>query len=541
MNMASNELAKELEREWDLATFVDLIPMPLSIHDDVYFDEPGTLLVTELTSKKLDFIVWLDQLRYAGMKAELAVITAEDMDQKKSVFLNNTTDNEAQLNSLVQAKAINIMNQAALLGASDIHIQTKSQHADIEYRVNGDLIRQDPISIDDAYTILPSIMNTMTGDGINMYNHLERQDTRISNDRFLPKSCTSIRIASGPLADDGRYMVLRLLYKDTQTVKGSLEDRLKNLGYTSWQIEEIDLAWDKPSGVNIIAGPTGSGKSTTLKHILEAKKAQSPDENFLSVEDPPEYNIGGVRQIPVNNAKGSTKRGEAYADVIRFLLRANPDKMLVGEIRDKESLKAAIEAAQTGHGVSASLHANSCFGILQRTFDLMRSAEIPDPASIIADETIITGLIFQRLVKVNCSECSKDLIGEGKSYLRSKVLDRLKDVIPEDDWGSIKVSNPKGCKACNYTGVKGRTVIAEVVVTDAEMMERIRNQGIQAGKRYWRNILKGKTVFEHAFEKMKDGILSPDNAEKAVGPINTEILNERRYKLVEESTNGDMI
>lgn len=519
-----------------IQSLMERLPVPPAILNDVYVDSLGTIFVTELASRQAEFIIWVDQFFYVGLKLDVSVITADEMEIRKAGQHDKEAEDRSSdaLNSLVQEKALEIMERAAILDASDIHIQTRNRQANIEYRVNGDLIRQEPISIDDAYTIMPSIMNTMAGDGINMYNPLERQDTRIADDRFLPRSCSSIRIASGPLADEGRYMVLRLLYKDTETIKGSMEERLIGLGYSPEQVEDIDLAWGKPSGINIIAGPTGSGKSTTLKHVLESMKAVASDENFLSVEDPPEYRIAGVRQIPVNNAKGSSRRGEAYADVIRFCLRADPDKILVGEIRDKESLKAAIEAAQTGHGVSASVHANSAFGILQRTFDLMRSAETPDPAALIADETIITGLVFQRLVKTNCLQCASPLDGEGLNYLRAKEIERLAEVVPKKDWHLIKVANRDGCSYCNYTGIGGRTVIAEIVVTDAEMMGLIKTHGTQAGKRYWRSILKGKSIFDHAIEKMKTGVLSPNQAEKAVGPINTEYVNEKRHKLLEE-------
>jgi len=516
---------------YEILELKNKIPIPPNMKNDIMIDDLGRVLVTELASKQSEFKVWLNQFEYAGITPDAIVITADEMELRKT---HKKTDSDLQedrkSSSLVQAKALKIMETAADLGASDIHIQTRNQLADIEYRLNGSLVRQEPISIDEAYAIMPALMNTMAGDGINMYNPLERQDTRISDEAHLPQSCSSIRIASGPLADEGRLMVLRLLYKDTDSAKGTLEERLTRLGYFSSQVEDIDLAWSKPSGINIIAGPTGSGKSTTIKHILEAKKADAPDENFLSVEDPPEYRIAGVRQIPVNNAKGSDQRGEAYADVIRFCLRADPDKILVGEIRDKQSLKAAIEAAQTGHGVSASLHANSAFGILQRAFDLMRSAEVPDPASLIADETIITGLIFQRLVKTNCPHCALSLEREGRAYLREKELARLKDVIDENEWHALRVVNPDGCSECGYTGIGGRTVIAEIVVTDAEMMEIVRTQGVQAGKRYWRNMLNGKSVFDSAIAKMMTGELCLHQAEKAVGPINTEAVNERRHQ-----------
>jgi len=484
--------------------------------------------VSDLKEGDADFKFWVDKLYLHKIPYEVEPIPAQEMEERQLQKSLGLGAGDSDVDSAVQQQAVDLLRLASESDASDIHISIGSKHAELEFRINGDITRQRPMELEESKDLLATIMNSMVGDGSSMYKPAERQDARISNERFLPAGLGSVRIASGPLADEGRYMVLRLLYKDTNKVRGSLEERLRKLGYDEEHQRNIRLAWDKPSGINIIAGPTGSGKSTTLKHVLEAKKEETPEENFLSVEDPPEYNIAGVRQIPVNNAKGSSARGEAFSDVIRFALRADPDKILVGEIRDRESLRLAMQAAMSGHGVAASLHANSAFGIMQRAFDLLRSPETPDPASLIADETILTGLIFQRLVKTTCQTCSVSFLGN-EDKLHPDRLARFMDVLDEADLKKIKLINPNGCPDCEHQGVSGRAVVAEVVVTDAEMMEIVRHEGITAAKRYWLEVQNGKSIFQHALSKVKAGILDPTQAERAVGPINTEFLDAKRH------------
>lgn len=487
-----------------------------------------TVFVSDLKEKDADFWFWVDRLFAHKIPYKVTVIPAQEMDERQLQRALGQDRDGRDVDSAVQQQAVDLLRLAADSEASDIHISIGKKHAELEFRLNGDMKRQRPMELEESKNLLATIMNSMVGDGSSMYKPGERQDARISSERFLPAGLGSVRIASGPLADEGRYMVLRLLYKDTNKVRGTLEERLVKLGYDEEHQRSIRLAWEKPSGINIIAGPTGSGKSTTLKHVLEAKKEESPEENFLSVEDPPEYNIAGVRQIPVNNAKGSSARGEAFSDVIRFALRADPDKILVGEIRDRESLRLAMQAAMSGHGVAASLHANSAFGILQRAFDLLRSPETPDPAALIADETILTGLIFQRLVKTTCTSCSIPFRGNEES-LHPERLRRFSDVLSEQELDHVRLINPDGCPDCDHQGVSGRAVVAEVVVTDAEMMEIVRREGITAAKRYWLEVQQGKSIYQHALAKVRAGILDPSQAERAVGPINTEYLDAKRH------------
>lgn len=510
-----------------LANLRQTLPPPEGLENYIDIEMNGNILISDLKWKDPNLRGWMDKLRARGFDVTFESIAAQEMEERIKIK-SELNEGRTQVDSAVQKQAVDLLQMAADSGTSDIHITIGKKHAELEFRVNGDLRRQKPMEVEESESLLATIMNSMVMDGSNMYNPGERQDARIGHERFLPPSLGSVRIASGPTANDGRYMILRLLYKDTNTITGVLESRLYTLGYSEQHVKNFRLAWDKPSGINIVAGETGSGKSTTLKHILEAKKSEAPEENFISVEDPPEYQIQGIRQIPVTNAKGSDARGEAFADVIRFCLRADPDKILIGEIRDKQSLSLAMQAARSGHGVSASLHANSAFGIFNRSFDLLRSEEVPDPAQLLADETIMTGLIFQSLVKKTCQDCAYPLEGN-EHRLRPDRLERLREIVDEDQLKSVRIRNPQGCDRCDR-GAKGRTVVAEVVVTDAEMMDLLKTEGIASAKRYWMEVQGGITAVGHALEKVLKGEVSLDEAERKIGPINTDHVNAQRHK-----------
>ncbi|CAM3790058.1 ATPase, T2SS/T4P/T4SS family [Vreelandella rituensis] len=482
--------------------------------------ESKTLFISDLKRDDTSIHDITEYLMVCGFKFSVNHLSANELTRRiEARQLLEGTGGGSAVDSAIQQEALNIFSKAAQINASDIHIEIGSGHCEVEYRVNGDLERQVPIEKERAKSLMAAIMNSMLADGSNMYKPNERQDGRIADARYLPAIVGSLRVASGPIEGGGRLMVLRLLYKDTSSISGTLEQRLGTLGYNASQIRDIRMAWDKPSGINLLAGPTGSGKSTTLKHILECKKAEHPEENFVSVEDPPEYRIQGVRQIPVNNAKGSDARSEAFVDVIRFCLRADPDKMLVGEIRDSASLGMAVKVALSGHGVSASVHANSAFGIMKRLVDMMRSAENPDPMLTLADDTVITGLIFQKLVKISCPHCA---IPFEKATVKADLNERIELSIPKENRANIAFVNPKGCSKCDK-GVAGREVVAEIVVATEKLMEVLKSEGIFEAKRYWQEQMGGLTVREHAIEKVIQGRVAPDAAEKAVGPLATNI------------------
>lgn len=484
--------------DWDaIETFVDVS------HDD------STLYISDLKSNEPLVNACVEFLEFCKISFTIEIMNAKELNKRVSERKNKGGLTTQKVHSSVQQSAKELFSRAASLDASDIHVEITNDHTEIEFRVNGDLERQRPILREEGDSLIQSIINTMLSEGAKDFKPFERQGGRISEPKYLPNSVGSIRVATGPIEGNGRMLVLRLLYKDTSEIDGDLEHRLTILGYHPLQIKDIRAAWDKPSGINLMSGPTGSGKSTTIKHILECKKQEVPEENFLSVEDPVEYQIEGIKQI---NADKSD-----FDEVLRFVVRADPDKLFVGEIRDALTLSMAIKMALSGHGVSSTVHANSALGIMKRLVDLIRSAENPDPMETLADNTVVSGLIFQKLVKINCPKCSLPI---DKVTIKDDLIKRTKEALSESQFNNVRFVNLKGCASKNCrNGVIGREVVAEIILPNEELMDILKTKGALAAKRHWKKNLNGMTVIDHAIDKIGKGVLAPDNAEKAVGHL----------------------
>jgi len=320
-------------------------------------------------------------------------------------------------------------------------------------------------------------------------------------------------------------MVLRLLYNDA----GETTD-LTELGFTAQQAADIAVLRQHPEGMNIISGPTGSGKSTTLQRVMtELIRETGGGAHVITVEDPVEYPIHGAVQTPVVNASGEEARSAVFSAAIANSMRLDPDTIMIGEVRDRASAQVALRAAMTGHQVWTTVHANGAVAIVDRLVDLGL------PLPMIADETIVTGLISQRLVKVLCEHCKQRLIDVAQQLdaalverVRGAVAGRLQEVCVAGE----------GCEHCRGRATLGRTVVAEVIRTDAQFFALLRTEGKAAAAEYWRHALDGRTVMDHAVEKVASGIVDPRMAERVVGRLLPRSASVRTRPVIASLGNG---
>jgi len=297
-----------------------------------------------------------------------------------------------------------------------------------------------------------------------------------------------------------------LLYNDA----GDTDD-LQTLGFNSEQAEIINFLKEQPIGMNIISGPTGSGKSTTLQRTLTSQIRETGGSiHVITVEDPVEYPIAGAVQTPVVNAAGEEARSTMFAAAISNAMRLDPDTIMIGEVRDRASAQSALRASMTGHQVWTTLHANNAISIVDRLVDLGLSLQM------VADETVVTGLISQRLVKLLCSHCKLklvDVMDELDAALVARVMRVAGSRISE-----ICVAGP-GCKQCRRRGTVGRSVVAEVIRTDARFFAYLRDGDKAGALDYWLHRLGGQTVTDHAISKVLEGLVDPRMAERVVGHL----------------------
>jgi len=331
----------------------------------------------------------------------------------------------------------NIVNHAIELEASDIHIEPQRRNVVVRYRVDGVLRK---------ITEYPRNMHAAVVSRIKILSGLDIVERRLPQDgKFFIKRDEEqfdLRVSTMPSVH-GEKVVMRLLKVS------SSKKKLEDLGYSPYNFERIQKLIEHPYGIILVTGPTGSGKSTTLVAVINS--LNSEDVNIVTAEDPVEYTVEGITQCQVNAEIGLT-----FAKYLRAFLRQDPDIIMVGEIRDKETAQLAVEASLTGHLVLSTLHTNTAAGAIDRLVNMGI-----EPSLISAS---LIGVMGQRLVRRVCSKCKVE------RELPERFKELAKKLFPE--MRPIQYVG-EGCPACNNTGYKGRTAVAEVLIVNDEMRRLI--------------------------------------------------------------------
>lgn len=437
----------------------------------------------------------------------------------------------------IQSYAITLLAEAYKRNATDIHISYYGSYGIIKFRCLGMLRDYAKLPGDRAQALIGSIYNTLSQSAnTTTFIPKARQDSRIVGRAFLPPEVHSVRIHLEPLecvqaeGGTGTFMALRLLHDRTEA-KGGLGERLHVIGYNCKDVAKFRQLTER-TGLTIISGPTGHGKSTLLKHVMDAQALKNPQKNYMSIEDPPEYPLFGVQQVMVStNFDGDpAERGREYTNAIAGAMRSDPDVLMIGEIRYPEAAKAAIDSALTGHGTWATLHANNAIGIILRMEALLSEAGYANPLEYLCDHNVLAGLIYQRLVPVLCPHCKIPLTTllnaateEDKEYreevLPEHIMDRLTRVM-KDGVDTVHVLG-RGCEQCDQLGIVSQTVAAEIIVTDEVFLRHVRQGNTDKAYDYWLQDMKGRTYIQHAIEGIAEGRLDPYLTELRLGvPLN---------------------
>ena len=331
-----------------------------------------------------------------------------------------------------------ILYQAIRDKASDIHLEPFENDFKIRYRVDGSLFELEAPPPHLAEALIARI---------KVMSDLDIAETRLPQDGRIELTVggrsVDLRVSTLPTMF-GESTVMRIL--DRSVVSLSLD----NLGLLPAVRERLRRFTDLPHGIVLVTGPTGSGKTTTLYAMLN--EANKEDTKVITVEDPVEYDLEGIVQVPVNEEIDVT-----YAKVLRTILRQDPDVILVGEIRDRETAQTAIEASLTGHLVFSTLHTNDAASAVTRLVDIGI-----EPFLLTAT---LQGILAQRLVRRVCAEC-KSFYEPGDEVLRRLGL-TAEQVVGK------KFAHGKGCQSCNFTGYRGRMAITEILDVDDRIRELI--------------------------------------------------------------------
>ncbi len=358
------------------------------------------------------------------------------------------------LSAVVGAKAnkkISEILEIILAGAiasssSDIHIEPQEGNVRLRLRIDG--VLNDIMSFNqETYPLFLSRIKLISGLKLNVRD--QAQDGRFSIK--LKGDDVEIRVSVIPEAY-GESIVMRIL--DPKAISVSLEALGIEERLYSLLLKELS----KPNGMLLTTGPTGSGKTTALYAFL--KKIHTPEVKILTIEDPIEYHLRGIIQTQVEKKKGYT-----FANGLRAALRQDPDVIMVGEIRDLETAKTAMNAALTGHLVFSTLHTNNAAGTIPRLIDLGVNPSIIAPA--------VNVMMAQRLVRKLCADCKKESAPtEDELKIMEKTISTLPESFVAPDIKNIQLQRPNGCEKCNNSGYKGRIGIFEAILVD-EKIERL--------------------------------------------------------------------
>lgn len=488
--LCQRQLVMPIKVEGKRLTLAMADPLDAGLLDDLRF-VTGLEVVPVLASiaaiqTKIAEVYKKDASDIADLEASFG-----SLDPYEGIEIVIEDDNDVEsLEELLQGSdeppAIRLVNsiliEAIRLGASDIHIQPRAKNVMVRLRIDGVLI--DKIQI-------PHGMHQSIVSRIKVMAELDISERRRPQDGRLavktPKRVVDLRVSTLPTVN-GEKIVMRILDRNSAVL------RLDALGFGKEALAKIHHASDKPQGIVLATGPTGSGKTTTLYSLLQGNA--TPDKNYITIEDPVEYYLDAAGQVLVREKIGLT-----FPSILRAILRQDPDVLLIGEIRDFETAEVAFHAALTGHQVFSTLHTNSAIATISRLFDLGLKPFVV--------ATGLEAIIAQRLVRKICSHCRMPVTPD------AELLQRLGGLFA----GGMKtVFKGAGCQACYHSGYKGRVGLYEVLAPDSHLRHLIASQAaITEITQYVRD--QGfATLRDDAFDKAQSGLTTLEEVFRVLGP-----------------------
>jgi len=383
-----------------------------------------------------------ERIKITGRVAIPPALTEEIASTVHNVTQFQARLEKAKTKGVTEITAVLLLSALAL-NASDIHLEPKRTTTKVRLRVDG--------MLQDVSEFKPAIYETLLS-RIKLVSRMKLNVTKKPQDgRFsfaLPDGAiVETRVATLP-SEHGESIVLRILNPKSLIA-------IEELGLRSDLLQVFKRALKKPNGLILATGPTGSGKTTTLYAFL--KNIQRPEIKIITIEDPIEYHLEGISQTQVY-----PNQGYDFATGLQALMRQDPDVILVGEIRNKDTARITLQAALTGHVVLSTLHTNDAAGTLSRLVSLKTKR--------MNISTAINLIIGQRLARKVCTKCAVHAQATTQEFEKlTKSLEAVKPGIKPKFTSALKLAKAKGCQDCNNTGYKGRVGIFEAIIIDQEL------------------------------------------------------------------------
>lgn len=450
----------------------------------------------------------------------------------KKFALGGTAGKGAQRDPTeVEKQAFAILDEAIAAGASDLHIEARQGHAEIYIRVDGfrrRLKTLPSLPFSDAESIGRVLYNVHADDeGKDAAWDPKKVQDAVVEHYTNDKTHVQLRFNSGPIYPAGGFqIVIRFLrMNQSQTMK------LARMGYSDHQQRQLDLALAGARGLVLLAGPTNSGKSTSMQALINrVYERRGTSIKISSVEDPVEYIIPGACQVGVpSKRRTGAEQDSAFTELLKGVLRQDSDVVMVGEIRDGDSAAVVKDLVLTGRKVFTTVHAFSAFQAF------VRLREVGVPWDVLTNPGFVSGVVFQRLLPVLCPHCSVPL-DQGAAAIVEDVRARLKttsDVVADE----IRIRG-EGCSHCGMSGYKGRVACAEVLIPDATILELLKKNDLVAAEQYWMRkgaddaaarfargepwVAKYPTALAHAIVAMRQGLVDPADVEANVDVLTAD-------------------
>lgn len=415
---------------------------------------------TNLLSQELSIVF--------GKKIFLELVATESIQKYlEKNYRKRTTESSQSTLQYSEDFLMNIIHEAKEIGSSDIHFEIFEKQARVRLRIDGKLIEKYIVALEEY----PKIINR-----IKIMASLDISEKRLPQDGRINLATAQedfdIRVSSLPTLH-GEKLVLRILSKNNVHVS------LENLGFTPAELKVYKTSVQKPNGIVLISGPTGSGKTTTLYATL--KLLNKKDANILTIEDPIEYTLEGVNQVQLKQNIGLD-----FASTLRTFLRQDPDIIMVGEIRDVATANMAIRASLTGHLVLSTIHTNSAWATVSRLIDM------GIPSFLIASTLNVS--VAQRLVRKLCSNCKRSQTSLGAYQEHLKELNEVRHY------------EAVGCPSCHQTGYQGRKAVYEIIPITEELVNNIKDKKLEI--RHYLKENKIATLKTNMLQLVKEGVTS---------------------------------
>ncbi|MCU6502306.1 Flp pilus assembly complex ATPase component TadA [Rugamonas sp. A1-17] len=419
---------------------------------------------------------------------------------------------ESTDNTHIETIAFALIDEAHARGASDIHMETRGNHADVLFRIDGVRVKIRTYTMKTAMAINSVLFNVHADPAAKTQDWTEKEwlDTVVPYTQANGEA-VQLRFNSGPIYPSGNVStVLRL---GAQSKMRQLEE----LGYTEPQIAHAEDMIIGSQGMVILVGPTGSGKTTTMHALLDRiEDLRGAETKVMTLESPVELHRPNATQVSISDNRESA----SYRSALRATFRQDPDGVMFGEIQERPEAEYVKNLVLAGRKLVTTLHVFEVFAVFAR----LRELGIPD--SVLYMPGFISGVIYTRLLPKLCTHCRTPLEPENRAkQMRTNAYKRLKAVIP-DDHSAIHVRTRKGCEKCNMTGYKGRTPCVEMLIPDRTLLAYLRKDDETAARDYWLTANpdldidgRGHSAIAHAVHWMLDGVIDPNDIEIFLGPL----------------------